>query len=260
MKVRYERDEGTGVALRYFDWPAPSPEARKLVCVPYSGSTSTVFRPLATALGPMWHVIGVDPPGHGLGAPELPLTSVPDLARVIANQLRDRSLTDGFLLGYSVGGYVAHAMVEAWQATNQPGPRGLILCGVTPPESRDRHPVYSALGDDDLLDALERLGGLPPAIREERSIFDMFKHVVRAGFSAYESAPAPQRAIDTPVLLIGGRQDSLARPEFLDQWRQYCRTVHIELIDGPHIFLPDRRAEVAALIGEFASRLAPSEE
>ena len=255
MKVSYRRDDTVGVGRRSFEWPVPAPEARKLVCLPYAGGTSTVFRPLAEALGPMWSVVAIDPPGHGLGAPEPPLDSVPDLCDVLDAQLDPNDYADGYLLGYSVGGYVAHGLMARWEAQGRPCPRGLILCAANPYTRRHRHPEYSKLDDNTVIDLLDRLGGLPEALREEREIFDLFKHVVFAGFRAYETAPPPDRAVTAPALAIGGRDDVFAHPDDLDEWHRYCRRLRIERVDGPHILLPDQRAALAQCLVGFASEL-----
>ena len=253
--MTYERDPATAVGVRRFTWPYVPPDVRNLVCLPYAGATSTVFKPLAHALGPMWQVIGIDPPGHGLGVPEMPLTSVPALCDVLATPIADALGSHGYLLGYSVGGYVAHALAAEVEGRAAVTPRALILCAVNPHAFRHLHPVYSALDDDALLEALDRLGGVPEALRGERSIFDMFKHVLRAGFEAYETAPPPAGVVTVPVLAVAGRQDALAQPGNIEGWRAYCRRFHIEQVDGSHVFLPDQKDEVARLLTGFANSL-----
>ena len=255
MKMTYQRDAATGVAQRTFEWPVRPPDIRKLVCLPYAGGNSTAFRPLAEALGPSWQVVAIDPPGTGLSAPEPPLDEVDALCDVFDAQIAPAAYEGGYLLGYSIGGYVAHALVERWERTGRPTPRGLIMCAVNPPNHRDTHPVFSAYDDEHLLDLLAELGGLPPALREERAIFDMFKHVVRAGFRAYERAPEPRGTVRIPVMMIGGRGDVLAPPANLDGWRAFCRRYQMELVDGPHVFLPDQRGPVAQLITGFAEEV-----
>ena len=253
VRILYDRDPATGVGRRTFAWPHTPEDVRKLICLPYAGGNSTVFRPLAEALGPMWEVVGIDPPGHVLGASEAPLTSISALVDALDGHVAPDLASDGYLLGYSVGGYVAHALVERWERAGRDRPRGLILCAVNPPGHRDAHPVYSSLDDDALIDALEGLGSASGPVLERRALFDMFKHVVRAGFLAYETAPKPAGAIRTPVLAVGGRDDPLARPSHLDEWRRYCSRFEVTLIDGEHIFLPQRRAELARLVDGFAA-------
>ncbi len=255
MKLLYERDPNSGVGLRTFEWPVWPSEVRNLICLPYAGGNSTAFRPLAEALGPTWRVIAVDPPGHGLGVPEAPLDDVPQLCDVLDACLPTDSYAGHYLFGYSVGGYVAHALVSRWEQRGRPGPRGLILGAVNPPQCREQHPRFSEYDDEALLGVLDQLGGIPAALREERAIFDLFKHVVRAGFRAYETAPEPEAPVRTPVLIVGGQQDRFARPAHLKQWDSFCRRLKIELVDGPHVFLPERRVDLARCLIAFAEEL-----
>ena len=255
MKTSYQRDGATGVGVRTFDWPVKPPEVRKLVCLPYAGGTSTAFRGLAEALGPTWDITAIDLPGHGFGAPEPPLASVPALCDVVDDQLDSTRYAGGYLLGYSVGGYVAHRLVSRWESEGRPGPVGLVLCACTPPQYRDQHPVYSEFEDGALFDELVRMGGVPDALREERDTFDLFKHVVRAGFQAYETAPLPERTVKTPVLVVGGAKDAVATQERLRGWSRFCRRMRVEQVDGPHIFLPAQRSALAGCLGAFADEL-----
>ncbi len=255
MKSSYHRDPATGVGQRTFDWTVCPAEARNLLCLPYAGGTSTAFRSLAQALGPTWRVASVDPPGHGLGAPEAPLESVSDLCDVIDAQVDPACYADGYLLGYSLGGYVAHGLMARWEAEGRPRPRGVIMVAVNPPRRRHLHPVHSELNDDDLWTALDALGGLPDALRNDRLVFHLFKHIVRAGFRAYETAPEPQAAIETPVLAVGASRDEVAATTHLTEWRAYCRRLRIDEVDGPHIFLPGQARALAQCVTEFADSL-----
>ena len=255
MKTSYHRDAATGVGQRTFDWPVRPPQPRKLLCLPYAGGTSTAFRPVAQALGPAWTVTSVDLPGHGLGAIEAPLESVPDLCQVIDAQVDPARYADGYLLGYSLGGYMAHGLMTRWETDGRPRPRGVIMVAVNPPRRRHLHPVYSELDDDALWTALDELGGLPNALRNDRLVFNMFKHVVRAGFRAYETAPEPNAVIEAPVLAVGASQDTVAATTHLAEWRAYCRRLRIDEVDGPHIFLPEKARALAQSVTEFADSL-----
>ncbi|MEO1334974.1 MAG: alpha/beta fold hydrolase [Myxococcota bacterium] len=251
MKITYQRDSATGVGQRAYVWPVTDADVRKLVCLPFAGGTSPAFRPLAEALGPMWSVLAIDPPGHVFGAEEPALDDVEALCDVLEDQLDPDTYADGFLLGYSVGGYVAHRLMQRWEAVDAPRPRGLILCAVNPPNRRDGH-RFSEYSDDELFDLLDRLGGMHPQVRENRELFDLAQPALRAGFRAYEVAPMPSRAVRAPVLAVGGHADELARPQNLDGWREFCPHLTIDLVDGRHIFLDDQRAALAKSLTRFA--------
>ncbi|MEM7679155.1 MAG: alpha/beta fold hydrolase, partial [Myxococcota bacterium] len=252
MKITYQRDSATGVGLRTFAGQAA--DARKLVCLPFAGGTSPSFRPLAEALGPTWLMTAVDLPGHVFGAVEPPLDSIEALCDVLEDQLTPEIYADGYLLGYSVGGYIAYGLMERWEARDAPRPRGLILCAANPHTRRQGH-RFSQYTDDEMFDLLERLGGMYPQVRENRELFDLAQPALRAGFAAYETAPLPTRTLETPTLLVGGRSDVLAKPENLDAWRQFCPRLTIEMVDGRHIFLDDRRVELAKILTHFADRV-----
>ena|GEM_PF-600502 len=244
------------VAIRSWSPAEPAANPLKLLCFPFSGGGSTAFKPLAAALGPTWQVHAVNPPGHGLGAQLEPFDDVPKLVEHYLDCLPDDLLRDCVLLGYSLGGYVAHHMLLQLQARGRPLPRALVMCAVPPYERRAR--TYSDMSDDELFDGLTRLGGIPKGLGDARSAFSMFAHVVRADFRAYERCPLPDAQLDLPTLVIAGREDPIYRPEWLSEWTAFFKAPEGRSVPGPHIFVTEHSAELAAELSAWRRTLPPT--
>lgn len=235
------------VAIRSWAFEDQPSKRTKLLCFPFSGGGSTAFKPLATALGSGWATHAVNPPGHGLGAQLPPFDAVPKLVEHYLDCLPLELFEDAIVLGYSVGGYVAHHLLLALAARpDGPRPRGLVMCAVPPYARRAR--TYSDMDDAELFEGLSRLGGIPQGLRDARGAFSMFAHVVRADFRAYETCPVPSGRLDLPTLVVGATDDPIYRPEWLPEWTPFFANAQGDTVPGGHVFLTDHSAELARVL------------
>lgn len=254
MRQSTTRFDAHDVAIRTWVYPDKPGNPSKILCFPFSGGGSTAFKPLAAALGPAWRVSAVNPPGHGLGALHRALDSVPELVARYLECLPPELIEGAVVLGYSVGGYVAHHLLTALAARpGAPRPRGLVMCAVPPYERRDR--AYSELPDGELFDGLSQLGGIPKGLGDAKSAFSMFAHVVRADFRAYERCPVPSGRLDLPTLVVAGSEDPIYRPEWFSLWGRFFSSPTPATVRGSHVFLPDNSPGLARAIEAWASAL-----
>ncbi len=251
MRESTLRFEALDIALRSWVHDDAPPNPTKLLCFPYSGGGSRVFKPLAAALGPKWAVHGVNPRGHDLGAERAPLESVPEMVDEYISCLPPDLVEGAWVLGYSMGGYVAHHLVSRLEQDGGPQPSRLILCTVPPYERR--HPDnVSQLDDKSLLASLTRLGGIPEGLVDAEYAFSLFAHMVRADFRAYEDCPIPEQSLRLPTLVIAATNDRIYRPEWFDEWTCFLDRATPGLVEGPHILLPDRAKQLADAIRAWA--------
>lgn len=252
MRQSTRRFDSHDVAVRTWEHPEASANPSKILCFPFSGGGSTAFKPLAAALGPAWAVHAVNPPGHGLGALHRAIDSVPELVEVYLECLPPDVFEDALVLGYSVGGYVAHHLLSHPRG---PRARGLVMCAVPPYDLRDQ--TYSDLSDDALFEGLLRLGGIPQGLGDAKAAFGMFSHVVRADFRAYEGCPVPGGRVDVPTLVVAGADDPIYRPEWFEHWRPFFPRAASATVEGSHVFLPTNSEGLAAEIQRWSSALPP---
>jgi len=239
--ARYERLAKGHVGLRQFR--SAERGAPRLLCLPFAGGQSLAFRPLAAAVPATWGVWAIDPPGHGWAAGE-PLERVDAMVDAYLGNLSADWLEGTILLGHSLGGCVAFAMVEQLTEGGQP-PRGLILSGTRPPHRKGEYDSFLSMDDAELLQTLIQLGGVPRAWAEEPEIFDHFKVAIRADFRAFESYEIQRPLPDIATLACGGMQDIVCRPEHLMEWTRYCQQCRVEFVAGDHMFIQNNAAAVA---------------
>ncbi|MGE0538347.1 MAG: thioesterase II family protein [Pirellulales bacterium] len=252
-EATYLRYDNGRIGLRRFRWAKPG--SPRIVCLPFAGGQSLVFRALAAHLPAEWGVWAIDPPGHGW-ASGTPLDRVETMAEVYLACLPRELLADAVLLGHSLGGCVAFAMTE--RLTGSSGmPRALVLSATRPPHRASDYESFLALDDQGLLDVLIRLGGIPADWAQEPELFAQFREVVRADFRAFESFRLDGRRLDLPTLAVGAPEDIVCRPAHVFEWTRFCPASEIEFVPGGHLFVQTEPAQFAQRVASFVARLRP---
>ena len=237
--VRFAEGRVGLLTLQRGDATGPS-----LLCFPHAGGSARSFAALARALPRDWAVHAVDPPGR-LGTAGEPLTSVNQLVETYLEALPP-TLWPSFLLGHSLGGYVALALAEKLVGRA----RGLAILATTPPQLKSSIDGARDLSDAELVAWSARLGydlagQLPPeaqALVTRALRADLLAH---ARFR-YEGA----LQLGMPVLLCGGQADTLCPAPSFARWRDVLRG-KLCFSNGGHFFVQSHAAELAAELRDF---------
>jgi surfactin synthase thioesterase subunit len=126
----------------------------------------------------------------------------------------------------------------------------LVVAGHRPPDGPATAPPFHGLTDSELLEALQRLGGLPPEMLEHTELIQLLLPALRADFEACEtygySGGAP---LDCPLLAIGGEGDPLAPWPEMSGWRRHTSgEFRAEVLPGDHFFIHTARVALLRLI------------
>lgn len=219
-----------------------------LLCFPHAGGQSLAFRELAMQLSGDVSVYAVDPPGHGwaLGPCH---ESIESLATEYCAHLPP-ALLGGALLGHSMGSYVALALAAALPTP----PRAVIVGAARPPHRRTSYTPLSELDDAALRVTLsEVMGELGAA---HTAIFDQFRDVIRADLRAFDQFCPPPSPIRSPLLAVGGLDDSLCLAEHVFDWRVHADHCVVDFVEGGHLFVQSSARAYAARIERFLGTLA----
>jgi len=215
-----------------------------MLSFPHAGGAAHRYHALASCLRSAT-LVPHDYPGHGRRAREPLEARLEALARDALRRHRALLAAGGYaLLGHSMGARVALALAGLCAREGLPGPRALVACGSEAPGT-EREPLHR-LGDDAMLEELAALGGLPASVGESALLREFFLPVLRADLEALETAPAPERPIAAPIVVVHGRGEDI-EPEALRGWADFtsggCAFVEV---DGGHFF-PQEAPEIAAL-------------
>jgi surfactin synthase thioesterase subunit len=236
--------------------------AVRLFCIPFVGAGAAAFH--------AWHDVvpaGIDVcalrfPGRESRVMEAAYDDMDELVDALATEL------DGWLelpyafVGACSGGIVALELARRLRAHGRPTPSALFAAACPAPRLRGEETAVHRLPLDQMLAEVSEFGGLSEEVMENAELLELLEPTLRADLRLAETwryrADAP---LDVPVVVIGGLDDDVVRPDELLAWHtETRRTFSMRLIEGDHFVLtsaPKLAARVVALeLEELLDRTA----
>lgn len=248
----------SGVASREW-WPVfgrrPGAEL-KLLCFPYAGGTSSLFRLWHLQLPEQVELAAIRLPGRAERASEPPITEWPELVRRVSASL-DGVLDRPFVFfGHSLGALVGFEVARWLRRHRGIAPERLLVAARRAPHIPDTEPSTWDRDDEGFVARLRELKGTPPAILESPEVLELLAPRLRADFKlvdtyAYRSEPP----LDCPIVAFGGAQDEESLEGRLDGWALHTSgrfTKHV--LPGDHFFIHSRERDLLAVVGAELSR------
>jgi surfactin synthase thioesterase subunit len=238
----------------------------RLVGFHHAGGSAAVYYPLVNGLPPDWDLLLLDLPGRGRRAGRVPMEEMSAVtATVLAEVL---PWTGGgvpvALFGHSMGAIVALETARGLEELGRPPVWTGVSGRVAPHHPGPSAPLHT-LADEELLEVMLGLGGMPDRVTESPRFLSRFLHTVRADLSAVHSyRPEPgRRPLATPLAVFGGTQDVWAPPSAMHLWRaETAGTFTQRFFPGGHFYFLDHgfatlARHVVRLVGDSRHEDAP---
>jgi surfactin synthase thioesterase subunit len=216
-----------------------------LLCLPHAGGAATAFRPWQRLLKDVVRVVALEPPGRGARRAEALATTLPAVVDSVSEKALET--TDGAervaLLGHSFGALVARGLADVLTDAGR-APVLFVSVGMNAPTLPSAAHPMAELSDDELLEAIVALGGVPDEIRDEPEMLALFVKPLRNDLGIAERAPRKRgdRRLDCPVLAIQGADDPFVSPHGVRAWREETTgPCSITWFPGGHFFVHDRK-------------------
>lgn len=218
-----------------------------LFCLPHAGGTARHFARWNEWLPAGVTAVPVDLPGHGTRHRERLVDRWPDLVDDLAALVRGKRDGPYALVGHSLGALAAFEVARALHGTGDP-PRLLVAMGRNGPSAGLSHRPMHALPDAALLQAVDRLGGMPGPIAQDPSVMRFFLPAMRTDLrlaETYVRAPGP--ALSCPLWTVCGRRDLMTETAAVLAWqRETTGTFELTLLDAAHFMLDEPEFVTAA--------------
>ncbi len=222
-----------------------------LWCLPYAGASASFYRKWAHSLGGDIHVRPLELPGRGARFGEPVHRSIDPLLDYAYEQIR--GATDFALFGHSLGAEIAFRLALRLEAEANVQPRALIVSGLLPPSEPRSHRIDHRLPDDELVQELERLGGMAPEVMNHPELLQYMLPIIRADLEAVNGAAqvglqADITKVRCDMTVLYGRKDPLTVGN-LERWKEYAQGAFaLREFEGGHFFIHDEQAAVAQAI------------
>jgi medium-chain acyl-[acyl-carrier-protein] hydrolase len=213
------------------------PNSVRLWCFPYAGASASLYHGWKSRLVPSVEVRGVELPGRGARFLEPPLTRLPPLVRLLADELEPHLASPYAFYGHSLGGLLAFELARELRRRERPQPVHLFVAGCWPPDDRGAPTFLHRLGDADFVEVVRRFGAMPAEVLEDDELLACVIDALRADFEVaetYEYGDEPP--LDCGISVLWGQGDNAVLD--LTAWRRQTRgAFSIRLLRGPHLFL-----------------------
>jgi len=228
----------------------------QLIIFPYMGGYEKSFSNLAKNLDPNWDVYVFNPPGHGL-CQERPLECLDKMSSLYFQEIQELPPIPTFLYGHSMGAHVAYRIAILMVNHRMDYLMGLIISGAVPPHMLNRVPEKSKLSDQDFLDYIVSIGGIPQELIHEKELLNFLLPQFRADQAAMENHTNKSLPLKLPLRCLAYREDAVASYEEMQQWRDYTSSYfQLDQLSHGHMAVESTPQETAEKILSFVQEMS----
>ncbi|MGB3622185.1 thioesterase [Ketobacter sp. MCCC 1A13808] len=218
----------------------PNPAAAlRLICFPCAGGGASMYRRWAEISSDV-EVWAVNYPGRESLHDQPFADSTDALVELILENLDVFKAKPMVLYGHSFGAFVAFDCAYKLQQLGVT-PKGLVVSARRAPQLAAQF-LITDMPEKSFVDELDRLGGLPDAIRNSQEMMDFYLPIIKADLYLNDHCLVPATAkVDCPICLYSATKDKVADRTELEAWRDVT-TAHFQhkTFEGGHFFIQDQ--------------------
>ncbi len=237
-----------------------SPWAKfRLFCFPYAGSGSRIFRSWPLFLPKTIEVCPIELPGRGLRINERSFTELQQLIGAVEVALKNYLDKPFAFFGHSMGALISFELAHRIREKYGISPSHLFLSANPAPQIfRDEPPRY-LLPEQDFIEELGRLNGMPAEIFENRELLQLILPAIRADFQVCETyVYQPRPPLHCPFTVFGGTKDQDVPHEDLVAWRKLTDSnFSLHLFPGDHFYLNTFQKSVLDILTREMNNYVP---
>jgi medium-chain acyl-[acyl-carrier-protein] hydrolase len=222
----------------------------QLLCFPYAGGGTQVFRGWQARVPPGVSVTGVRLPGREQRFREPALDTWPAaLAALTPAMVPEAERGPYVFFGHSLGARLAYELTHRLAAGNHRLPEVLVVAACRAPTVRPRWPPMHSMNSPTLMARLREMNGVPPEVLANPRFMALLEPVLRADLRLAETwIPSPGR-IGTPILALCGERDDIDPYEDMLGWQRHTTaSFAIRSFQAGHFFLHEQQEAVVAAI------------
>ncbi|MCU7493865.1 MAG: thioesterase [Ignavibacteria bacterium] len=215
-------------------WPE-----RRLICFPYAGGSSHIFRRWHETLRPQVEVVAVELPGRGRRYTERLIHSLPELLKDLMNSILPYLDKPYCFFGHSMGALIAFEMTMALRKSYLPEPEHIFASAHPAPCVGKRGPFMHKLAENEFIGKLKSMNGMPDEVINNRDLMELMMPILRADFSVCETySYRPGLKADCPITAFGGLADDGIALEELEAWAEVTNSsFELNLLPGDHFYI-----------------------
>ena len=210
----------------------------RLFCFPHAGGGTMAYRNWSASLAEV-SVTPVLLPGREMRASEPPFEDMRQLIDALIPAIQRLVEAPYAFFGHSMGAGIAFELARSLRRIGAPQPRVLIVSGARAPQLRPSRQRGREPSDDELMQELRRLEGVPGEVLANRDALQLALPLLRADTRLYRNHEyRVEPPLEVPICAYGGASDPNVRAEHLDGWAEHTTRSFIRReFAGGHFYL-----------------------
>lgn len=207
-----------------------------IICFPFGGGNASAFFFMKTLDLPV-NIYALRLPGRESRYLESPIKQSADLIDKLINLIPIINLPLVFY-GHSMGAGLAFQVAVELQKRQQSLPKLVIASGREPPHYLPGNPTIN-LSDNELIDYLEKLGGVPGEIPKDSEFLQQYIPKIRADYELNSSILAKKpEPMPFSICIMNGENDKLINAKLLLEWKLHTQHLFSSIkFAGDHFFM-----------------------
>lgn len=213
----------------------------------YAGGNSYSYQfmlPYLSAFEP----ICLELPGRGKRMNEELIRDYNSALNDIYQQVTNHRNGKNFIIyGHSMGARLGLSLTKKLEDDND-SPSALFVTGNAGPSIALPDKKRHLMPRKEFILSLEKLGGIPKSLLENKDLFDFFEPILRADFEILEtSTPEIDTLVKTPICAVMGTNET--HVSSIEMWKKHTSSsFRHETLSGNHFFIHDHPLRLSELI------------
>jgi external thioesterase TEII len=218
-------------------------DKKQIFLLHFAGGNQFSYRFLMQYLSKEFECHCLELPGRGKRLNEALIHDFQDAVLDMYNQMKClRNSQDYAIYGHSMGAIFALYLAEKLEASHDV-PKKLLVTGSSGP-NRGLDGKRHQLNEEDFMEELRSLGGIPDEALMYPEIFHFFAPILRADFELLEAMKLPDIGIKSNVKAIMGSEEKFV--DYLGDWSNLTTgAVETATLSGGHFFILDHPKSIA---------------
>lgn len=234
----------------------------KLICIPYAGGNSMVFRPWKTTLSPNIELVTPELAGRGARLTDNLYNSINEAAEDLFQILRKSDQLHSYALyGHSMGTLIIVELLKLIKHSGDELPLHIFYSGRGVPHLKTNNgKKFHLMNEEQFRKEVLALGGTPLEIFETPELAELFIPTLKNDFritETYISDTTPS-AYDINISVFIGTNEDITN-DGVEGWEDYTtKECRIHFFEGGHFFIKDKQDEVIKTINSTLNRYCAS--
>jgi medium-chain acyl-[acyl-carrier-protein] hydrolase len=242
-------------------WVVAEPETGetriRLVCLPYAGGNSSLFRSWSRSLPSEVQVCSVQLPGRHRRLGERPMTRMAPLVDALEDVIARLSDVPLAFFGQCSGALIGYELARKLRRTSRGAVRHLFIASCPAPELYTHRTPLHALPDEAFFAALERMGGTPSEVLATPELRAFVAPALRADLELVETyAYVEEEPLSCPITTFHSSEDRMVTEEEMRPWQRHTRSEVVQYtMPGTHYILDQSESKVLEAIERALSAI-----